>query len=44
MCRPFGACLVADGATATALGLIGRASGAGGGAALGPVACRARVS
>ena len=36
MCRPIGAGLAADGATATALGLIGRASGAGGGVAVGP--------
>jgi len=43
MCRPFGAGLAADGATATALGLIGRASGAGGGAAFGPAGCRLRV-
>jgi hypothetical protein len=38
MCRPFGAGLAADGATSAALGLIGWASGAGGGAAYGPVA------
>jgi hypothetical protein len=44
MCRPFGAGLAADGATATALGLIGRASGAGGGAAFGPAGCWVQVS
>jgi hypothetical protein len=33
--------LAADGATSTALGLIGRASGAGGGAAFGPAVLRA---
>jgi hypothetical protein len=44
MCRPIWAGLAADGATSTALGLIGRASGAGGGVAFGPVACRVRVS
>ena len=35
----FQAGLAADGTTSTALGLIGRASGAGGGAAFGPAAC-----
>ncbi|HKY77363.1 MAG TPA: hypothetical protein VJS45_14545 [Acidimicrobiia bacterium] len=44
MCRPNGAGLAADRATATALGLIGRASGAGGGVAFGPVACWVPVS
>jgi hypothetical protein len=44
MCRPFGAGFAADGATSTALRLIGRASGAGGGAAYGPVACWVRTS
>jgi hypothetical protein len=40
----FQAGLAADGATSTALGLIGRASGAGGGVAYGPAACWVPVS
>jgi hypothetical protein len=44
MGRPFGAGLAADGAGSTALGLIGWASGAGGGVAYGPAAGRVRVS
>lgn len=44
MCRPIGAGLAADGATATALGLIGRASGTGDGAAFGPVTGWVQVS
>ena len=41
MCRPFWAGLAADGATSTVPGLIGRASGADGGAAFGPAVRRA---
>ncbi|HYH49695.1 MAG TPA: hypothetical protein VEG38_09115 [Acidimicrobiia bacterium] len=40
----FQAGLAADGATSTALGLLGRASGATGGVAPGPAVCRARAS
>jgi hypothetical protein len=40
----FQAGLAADGATSTAVGPIGRPSGAGGGAAFGPAACWVRVS
>jgi hypothetical protein len=41
MCRLFQAGFVADGATSTLSGLIGRASGADGGAAFGPAVRRA---
>jgi hypothetical protein len=44
MSCPFGAGLAADGATSTALGLLGRASGTGGGAAYGPAVCWIPVS
>ena len=44
MCRPMGARLAADGAISTALGLYGWLSGAGGGVAFGPAACRVRIA